>query len=176
MSLQTLSNSFHSSAVATSFNASALAAQIGMWWHPIILIGEVSGFAILVFAFVRMARMGARNDQGGMGAVAMSALAGVLLLSLAASVSSVSMSFFGATATSSLSYANSSASGSSALEVLGYTIVRIVGLVGFIRGLWYLKQSGDDPSVLGHAFTRILGGVLAMHFHTVMSILESSGL
>ena len=176
MSLQTLSNNFQSSAVATSFNASALAAQIMMWWKPIILMGEISGFGILIFAFIRMARMGARNDQGGMGAVAMSALAGVLLLSLAASVSSISTSFFGAAATSSLSYATTSAPGSSALEVLGYTIVRVVGLVGFIRGLWYLKQSGDDPSVLGHAFTRIAAGVLAMHFQTVMSILESSGL
>ena len=158
------------------FNAQAVTAQLAMWWQPLVLLGEISGFAILVFAVVRMMRLGARNDQGGMGAIAMAALAGVLLMSLSASISAVSTTFFGSGSVSPLAYAvPSSASGMSSLEIMGLTAMRLIGLVGFIRGLWYLKQSGDDPSVLGHAFTRIIGGMLAMHFHAIIVTLESSG-
>lgn len=162
--------------MGSGFNAQEVISQLGMWWHPLVLLGEISGFAILVFAIIRMMRMGARNDHGGLGAVAMAALAGVLLMSLSASISAVSTTFFGSGAVSPLAYAvPSDTGGMSSLEVMGLTAVRLIGLIGFIRGLWYLKQSGDDPSVLGHAFTRIIGGMIAMHFHQIILALEASG-
>lgn len=132
---------------------------------------------MLVFALVRLARMGARQDHGGFSGVIMAALVGVLLLSLSETVGTFSSTLFGASATNPLAYAAPpNTSGLSSIEIMGLTIVRVIGLVGFVRGLWYLKESGTKPDLLGHAFTRLIGGLLAMHLMLVLSILSSSGL
>lgn len=158
------------------FNAQNFADQLGMWWQPIILVGELLGFGVLVFAAIRIVRIGrSGGESGGLGGVVMMALAGVLLLSIMQSIGAVSTTFFGAGGVSPLAYATpQSTAGLSSLEILGLTIVRLVGLVGFIRGLWFLSRTGDDPSVAGHAITLIVGGMLALHYHALVQMIEAS--
>lgn len=94
-----------STGLLSGFNALSFASQVQAWWEPIILLSELSGFAMLVFALVRLARMGARQDHGGFSGVIMAALVGVLLLSLSETVGTFSSTLFGASATNPLAYA-----------------------------------------------------------------------
>ena len=153
----------------SGFHASTVTSQLAMWWQPIILISELIGFGMLVFALIALIRHQGRGQQGGLGAIAMSALVGILLLSLHATIGSMSATFFGSGVTNPLAYATpQGVSTLSSVDIMGLTIVRIVGLIGFVNGLIYLKRAGQDPSLLGHSLTRITGGLLAMHIVTVI--------
>lgn len=164
------------SASSFGFNASELTGYLEDWWAPVIRLTEFSGFLMIVLSLVRLARLGARNEPGGLTAVGVGVLIGAMLLSLSATVGSLSSTFFGSGTSSPLAMAMPQASGLSTNEILGFTVVRLIGLVGFVRGLWYLKKSGDDPSLVGHAFIRIIAGVIALHLHLILTILRNSGL
>ena len=147
----------------------------------VLVVCWIMGLMLILVAALRMLK---HSDSFGKGAppaavgTLMTFMAGVILLQLPAWLDAVSTSIFGThkTPTSAvLGYANPDASFDELLQAV-FTIVALVGLVAFIRGIFVLRacSDGKPSATAGSAAMHIIGGVAAWHIVAVIHALQQT--
>ena len=148
----------------------------------VLVVCWIMGLMLILIAALRMLK---HSDSFGKGAppaaaagTLMTFMAGVILLQLPAWLDAVSISIFGThkTPTSAvLGYANPDASLDELLQAV-FTIVALVGLVAFIRGIFVLRacSDGKPSATAGSAAMHIVGGAAAWHIVAVIHALQQT--
>lgn len=101
-------------------------------------------------------------------------LTGVALIWWPVMLDSVTYTFWGTT--SPMEYEPSFDSEYQEVWVVILNIMRVVGLIAFVRGWYYLTRIGEQGAqgMLGKGLTHIIGGVLAYHMGATIHVLMTT--
>ena len=147
----------------------------------VVAVCWIMGLMLILIAALRMLK---HSDSFGKGSSPVAAgtlmtfMAGVILLQLPSWLDAVSTSIFGTgkTPTSAvLGYGSPDATLDELLQAV-FTIVALVGLVAFIRGLFVLRacSDGKPSATAGSAAMHIIGGAAAWHIVAVIDALQQT--
>jgi intracellular multiplication protein IcmC len=102
-------------------------------------------------------------------------LIGAALIYLPSSVQGVMSTFW--TSTNPYAYLTSSTALNSAFVDACYSVIQLIGVIAFIRGLIMLQQAGSEraqPHMLGKALSHLVGGILCINLYGTIQTLEAT--
>ena len=147
----------------------------------VLIVCWIMGLMLILIAALRMLK---HSDSFGKGAPPVAAgtlmtfMGGIILLQLPSWLDAVSTSIFGTAKTPTsavLGYGNPDANLDELLQAV-FTIVALVGLVAFVRGIFVLRacSDGKPSATAGSAAMHIIGGTAAWHIVTVIEALQQT--
>lgn len=130
------------------------------WWTSITIIGYLIGVALFL-ASAHSAINSAKERHSS--AYFWLFLASILCLNLPAIMNAVSFSIFKAkSATDLLAYTSDATNGAEYLT-FSFRAVMLIGLIGIIRGVLFLRDTPQRPKDISKALTHSIGGTLAVN-------------
>jgi len=165
----------------------------------VLMISYCAGVYFIIHALTMMKKFGNMGMQqtqpGELGGPLMQLVVGAVLIYLPSSTDVLTNSLFSTSASlfggSSINYANLGVGAS----VLGYIgadnlsqqwaalantlvlYIQFIGLLSFIKGWFLMSKSagaGSQPGNLSKGFVHIIGGIIAINFVSIVSILNST--
>jgi len=157
-----------------------LSEQLMMWYQPLILIGTLIGFWLIIHSLIQLAPSGRKSmmgqGDGDMGKVLSLLFAGIFLVNIHAFMDSIAQTIYASDdvkGLTQLSGGGTSDPGFIYRQTAVY-VVQLVGVIGIIRGGILLSRSGADGRVFPQAITHLIGGIMATNYVTTVTILASS--
>ena len=162
----------------------ALIALVGDIEGPLVLLVTTVCYLLALWTFLQgcLRLFKTSEDKfhapGGAGTVLSFVLATVLA-ALGSSFNAVTKTVFGTTATGSvkgLGYGGERAADYDALLGAAFTLVALVGLLAFVRGVLMFRAAADGRpgATAGRAFAHVIGGVAAWHIVGVIRAVQTS--
>lgn len=149
-----------------------------IYWGTILVqdISIAGGLGLMIGSFFRFKRYGEQrtfmSSQMTLAKPLIMLIGGVALLATPVTVNTLLLAFWGSS--SPLSYpVLSDANATEAVEV-GIALIRFVGLIGVIRGIFLFTRAGGEqsqPGTIGKATLHLLGGLLCLHIINVWDII-----
>lgn len=145
----------------------------------IFVIAYLIGFLMVAFGIYEVAKAN-KGGRASLGKGIASIVVGSLLASLPAFLDSLSITLFNTPSASSLvsdsaAGAVTGASGEyAAAAALFFAVTQLVGLYAVIKGLRLLRDSAEDHTKSGPAWTHVIGGIFALNIITVLGMVGAT--
>jgi hypothetical protein len=145
-------------------------------WPALMIIAYAVGGVLVLSSGLQAAHAGARHGAMGRGSmfmVIMTFFCGVLLLNFPTWMDTLAMTLFNSSSEQSLSYTAPSHEGSSYVT-FAVRFVRIIGVIGILRGILLLRASAADSKVFFKAVTHLIGGILCVNIVQFLNAIGTS--
>ena len=151
-------------------------------WKMLIALSYVMGITFTLIGLFRLKKYGQQTVMmmaaANIGEPMIFLFVGISLVYMPSLFKSMTQTFWGANVTGILSYQTDASTSTQRSEAVGpvLQIVRVIGLVAFIRGFALLTRLAGQaqPGVLGKAVIHIVGGTLAVNIYATIDIINQT--
>lgn len=162
------------SSAGTVLMLTNLVKAISAYWMVFHNFALVIGMTLVVsslYAFTKNSREG-----GGMKMAIMGFVAGIFLISIDATISAFSWTILDSAPDKAMSYtpASGGANAYGLTVQFAVYVVQLVGFYGLIKGMYLLRESGQDRSKFPVAIVHMIGGILSINAVTLLNTAASS--
>ncbi|WNV05923.1 hypothetical protein RP726_05785 [Candidatus Methylospira mobilis] len=140
------------------------------WWPTIIVIGEITGFFMIVSGLIKSASKHDRSTAN----VLWSIVPGLILVNFLSFMDTLAQSFFSSASATGLGYTPPGNDPTSLYIQFAVYVVMLVGAAGVVQGAILLKRAGEDGRLVGTALTHLVGGVFGVNIVMFATTLANS--
>ena len=129
---------------------------IASWLEPISIIFYFLGVILIVIALIQL------SSKNQSGKPVLSGLAGIILLNFPTFIDNVSYTVFNSGSEKLFSYAPPTHPGSIYIQFTVYA-VQLIGVLGFGRGCWLLRDTANGQPQVMRGFIHFIGSIFAVN-------------
>lgn len=157
----------------TQLLSNFLAALLPIW-NVMVAFIALLGILLVGFGLYSAGRMYSPNSKVGKSGVIAGVIVGSLMVNISFFLNFMSYTVFNKASSSGISYTSSQTGAMGLYLEVAMGIIAIVGLWSLTRGLYLIKDVGEDKRNLWHGVTHILGGIMAINMSAVFLLIGAT--